>query len=297
MDEKKTTVSSQKKGTSKNKKKGIIAVVLVMALVIGATLAYLGTRSNEERNVFKGSNDINLRLTEPAWHTTQPYQNEKEEERAKSYTPNGVYKKDPKLTNNTNVSTDADKYAEWVAIRVDFRMEINGTVQVATWGGIKALVDIEDNNGNPYMDGNGENAKNVITNPNGKWFLIESGTVATDGTKTPNASVGLTDSDNYAIYMYQETLAVNSTTDPLFEQIHVKTQQTLVGSTYPNGKPHLPEFHIDVVGAAIKNESYTDASGTALATQYSQLNSRSTEQTNIKNELIGLLKVGRTTNP
>lgn len=125
MDEKKTVVSPPKKGTSKrNKKKGVIAIVLVMALVIGATLAYLGTRSNDKENIFTGSQDIDLTLTEPKWKDKQKDDDENEiydkteEERAADYSPGGLYLKNPKLFNSSDNSA-----TEWVAMKVSFKIE------------------------------------------------------------------------------------------------------------------------------------------------------------------------------
>ena len=277
-------VIPQKKGNSKNKKKGILAIVLVLALVIGGTLAYLGTRSEDKENVFKGSNDISLTLTEPKWEGTEPYQTEPEKERAKDYTPNSVYKKDPQLTNSTSgVADKAEKYAEWVAIKVDFEIEnpLNRNVETATWGGIKAIVDVEAENGTKYTP-------DSITDPNGEWILIATSTNPT-GTGTP----ALSDNDTYAIYMYKTTLDVNDTTDPLFSQIQIKHQDYL----QPQGKPFLPEFHINVYGAAIKNESmYNSGSQTSptytLATSIdnfsSSIQDEEDELAAIKNALIDL---------
>ena len=255
MDEKKTMVSPPKKGASKNKKKGVIAIVLVLALVIGGTLAYLGTRSNDKENVFEGSSDISLTLTEPEWEKKQPYQTEPEKERAKDYTPNSVYKKDPQLTNSTSgVDNKKEKYAEWVAIKVDFEIEnpLNRTVETATWGGITAIVDVEDENGNKYTPGS-------ITAADGNWILI-----ATSSSTKKDGNLILSDDDTYAIYMYKTTLAVDATTDPLFSQIQIKHQDYLK----PQGKPFLPKFHINVYGAAIKNESMYKSGGSGDSSTY-----------------------------
>lgn len=118
MDDKKTIVSPPKKGTKKNKKKAIIAMVLVMALVIGGTLAYLGTRSEDKENIFVGSKDIDLTLMEPSWDDTQEKYTKPEKDRAEKYSPKGEYLKNPMLYNSSD--NDAE---EWVAMKVSFKLE------------------------------------------------------------------------------------------------------------------------------------------------------------------------------
>lgn len=117
MSENKTNISPEKKG--RNKKKGAIAIVLVMALIIGGTLAYLGTRSNDKENVFEGSKDISLTLTEPKWDDTKDNEAVPEKERAKEYTPGGTYLKNPKLYN----SSEDTNATEWVAMKISFQLE------------------------------------------------------------------------------------------------------------------------------------------------------------------------------
>lgn len=235
MDEKKTTISPPKKGSTKNKKKGVIAIVLVLALVIGGTLAYLGTRSNDKENIFTGSQDIALTLTEPKWNSKKTNEDKTEAKRAEEYTPGGAYLKNPKLYN----SSDDENATEWVAMKISFQLEdlskdSDGTVREnnekgtdllnpltdktkismkdATWEEMQELLEIQitntdvDNATKPYKKGF-----------NTDWTLIcTSEDVDADGKLLNSFAYGsktsIENKAKWAIFVYKNTISKNTET-------------------------------------------------------------------------------------
>ncbi|MBD5088094.1 MAG: hypothetical protein HDT30_04660 [Clostridiales bacterium] len=269
-------VIPQKKGISKNKKKGILAIVLVLALAIGGTLAYLGTRSNTEENIFTGSNDISLTLTEPKWNDTKDNEDKSEKERAKEYTPGGTYLKNPKLYN----SSDDEDATEWVAMKISFQLEDlaksvtgtkgsdllalkeDGTIELtdATWEQMKELIKIQiantgsDKDTTPFNDGF-----------NSDWTLICTSEDLSSGKLPANFDYGTTksgieDDATWAIFVYKKTISNNTdknsitstnkdtfdtwaagnngVTTSLFDRIQVLPQATLIGNGYKKANPN-----------------------------------------------------------
>lgn len=164
MDEKKPTVSTTKKGNLKKTLTSIFAIVLVAVISVFATLAYLGTNSNDETNTFLGSAGIDLELKEEDW-TKKPTpapnvpgstEGPSEEERAQDYTPGGVYFKNPTLTNKSD-GTAAGLPKEWVAMKVSFEIgtkneaydaddptsnKVTADSAKSTWGVFSEIADI-----------------------------------------------------------------------------------------------------------------------------------------------------------
>lgn len=111
------------------------AVVLVLAVGVWGTMAYLSTLSNEKENTFTGSKGIQLELTEPYWDGTNDEWKtakdldgstdldlkDKGETVAGNYTPGSVIGKNPILTNNSNAAKDNSP--EWVAIAVSYSID------------------------------------------------------------------------------------------------------------------------------------------------------------------------------
>ncbi|MDE7424158.1 MAG: hypothetical protein K2N51_10810 [Lachnospiraceae bacterium] len=270
-------VIPQKKGNSKNKKKGILAIVLVLALVIGGTLAYLGTRSNTEENIFTGSKDISLTLTEPKWNDTKSNEDKPEKDRAKEYTPGGTYLKNPKLYN----SSDDEAATEWVAMKISFQLEDltksvtgtkgesllalkeNGTIELtdATWKQMNELIKIQiantgdDNATIPFKDGF-----------NSDWTLICTSADLSGGKLPASFNYGTTkngiieDDATWAIFVYKKTISNNTdknnitstnkdtfdtwaannngVTTSLFDRIQILPQATLIGNGYKKANPN-----------------------------------------------------------
>lgn len=240
MSESKTNISPAKKG--RNRKKGVIAIVLVMALVIGGTLAYLGTRSNDKENVFEGSKDISLTLTEPKWDDIKANEEKTEAERAKEYTPGGIYLKNPKLYN----SSDNDAH-EWVAMKISFQLEdlekmLNDSktevtrttysddakkliqpiekdkivLKNVTWEEIRKLINIQITN-----TGTDSATVPYITGFNSDWHLICTSKDVDDDNKLlanfdyrASKTNTIENDATWAIFVYQQTISQNTTTIP-----------------------------------------------------------------------------------
>lgn len=294
MDEKKPMVSPQKKGNLKKTLTSIVAIVLVAVISVFATLAYLGTNSNDETNTFLGSAGIDLELKEEDWTKEDPDDPDKptEEERAQDYTPGGVYLKNPTLTNNSSGSTTGLP-KEWVAMKVSFEIGTKNTTEGADnkvnvdndkskWGVFNEIADI-------IYTKDGTDKKQFNTDD---WFLAATSTSpngSADGTI--NSSLALTANDTWAIYIYRTPLDRAATTNPLFHKVQMKEQS--VFETKPDadnayihkddtGKTiyNLPAFNINVIGAAIKVEEQNK--GTAW--------DNCADKTNVMKELLGLLE-------
>ena len=262
---------TKKKRNQKLKRKlaSMTAIVLVLAVGVWGTMAYLSTLTDKKTNTFTGSGGILLKLTETNWDaykngTTVLTQGELDTLRgdntgkiqtqgeylAKKYTPGMTIPKNPVLTNNSNDADD--KSPEWVALAVSY--SIDGTA--VTYDQMKNIIEPIE------FDTN--------------WTKI----TPTDSTTT------------YAIYIYNKVLTTEKTdttdktkTTALFSNVKIKNQdelaaglvalKTVTGFTDKdysvNG--NLPPFKINVIGAAIKNE-YKDKDkddSTTLATELTKL--------------------------
>ena len=84
--------------TTKKKRTLTIALsaILVAAIAVGATLAYLATKTGEETNVFTFAKNIRAKLDEPNW----------DPEDAKNLTPGCEINKDPMITNMSDNGLD-----------------------------------------------------------------------------------------------------------------------------------------------------------------------------------------------
>ena len=274
---------TKKKRNQKLKRKlaSMTAIVLVLAVGVWGTMAYLSTLTDKKTNTFTGSGGILLKLTETNWDaykngTTVLTQEELDTLRgdntgkiqtqgeylAKKYTPGMTIPKNPVLTNNSNDADD--KSPEWVALAVSY--SIDGTA--VTYDQMQNII------------------KPIEFDTN--WTKI-----------TPTAST-LT----YAIYIYNKVLTTETpgTTDKttaLFSNVKIKDQTALktgldalnalaafTGKNYSvNG--NLPPFKINVIGAAIKNEYKKDGE-TTLATQFSELSVP--DKTELEDNLKSLLE-------
>ena len=214
----------QKKKDIKTTLRNLLALVLVAAVSIVGTLAFLSDDDGKRVNTFTGSAGIQVTLTEDKW-TAVADDIAQGEELAANYTPGMVIPKNPTLKNTSTSACD-----EWVAIRVDYKY---GSA-TATKGMLEALV---------IQDG---------ISINSGWYKLN--------TKVKDTSDNLVATD-YDIYIYNNKLAQNETAT-LFDQIKIKDQKTLEtqreydGSNYTvfsNNK--YTDFEITVFGAAIKNDA------------------------------------------
>jgi len=93
------------KPSNKKKMTAILSAVLVLAIAVGATLAYLATLTKEVYNAFSFAENIKARLDEPNWKPGD----------GDDLIPGVLVRKDPIVTNVSDNGID-----EFVAIRVNF---------------------------------------------------------------------------------------------------------------------------------------------------------------------------------
>lgn len=303
MEEKKTTVFPTKKEKLKKTLTGMIAIVLVAVISVLATLAYLGTNTDETPNTFTGSTGIGLKLVEPDWKSKLTGNNETEETRAGSYSPNGEYLKNPMLYN----STQKNNPEEWVAMKVSFKIDskykdtdgeresvTDADLDNLTWEELQKIATIQ-------YDSTPSATATYTAGFNLKdweliWTSTKKNTIGTDTTlgdtdvsaifiyKTPivrNTESSVTDTSSKATY------TTNSITNPLFNRIKIKTQKELADNGYYENNREfqlMPYFKIVVQGSAIKNEEVS------TITNISGLKAKdSTTWDNVVKELVELL--------
>lgn len=301
MDEKKPAVSSEKKGNLKKTLTSIFAIALVAVISVFATLAYLGTNSNDETNTFLGSAGIDLELKEEDW-TKKPTPGPtalpdatpglSEKERAKDYTPGGVYLKNPTLTNKSEGTTNGLPQ-EWVAMKVSFEIGtknneydaedpdsniVDADRTKSNWGVFNEIADV-------IYTKDGSDSEQFNTDD---WLLVATSSKPNGDTEN---GVTLTSADSWAIYVYKTPLDRDATTSPLFHKVQMKEQSVFEEKpSKDNAYIHkdadgktvyaLPAININVIGAAIKVEEANK--GTTWA--------NCVDQDNVMEELLGLLK-------
>lgn len=141
-----------------NKKKiltAVLAVCLVAAMTVGATLAYFTSKTEDVVNTFTVGN-VDIDLTEPSWNPDD----------GKDLQPGAVVKKDPKIT-NTGVG---DGYVMIQVTGMDAMVDFSAEYDAANW----TLVDADGNvlpvpAGNALVDG---------------YYVYNKGALA-PGTSTP----------------------------------------------------------------------------------------------------------------
>ena len=134
------------KATNKKKVTIVLSVVLVLTIAIGATLAYLFTKTEEKENVFTFAQNVKATLDEPNW----------DPDKGLDLTPNKKVEKDPQITN-----TSINGLVEYAAIKLTFlngEDEIIDDADVAT---LLSLVDVEWSNNWTLVDGGATDAEQI----------------------------------------------------------------------------------------------------------------------------------------
>lgn len=222
-------MEEQKKKTNiKKVLGGVLALVLVAVISVVGTLAYLGsTTGTTKDNIFTGSDDISVQLTETDWDKTGT--GAKGEEKAEHYTPGLKIEKNPVITNNTS-TTGAGDYSEWVAMRVDYQIQdstgalVNKTKEEFT-GASGVVSSFNDSAGQAITDYAARN-----------WIKVMPKTSTTA---------------KFDIYVYKVVLPKDNSTNSLFDSVTLKDPITKVTI---GGNQKYPQFKINILGAAIKNE-------------------------------------------
>lgn len=167
----------------KKKTLSLLAIVMIMVIAAGSTLAYMSDKTNVLINAFAAAPELEAELKEPAWdgigfgeqssdHADDP---DLGMNMAKAYTPNMVLPKDPTIRNNNAI----DGMSEWVAIKVSY-------------------VDEKAVNARDYIKGG------KIPYDQTNWLKLNS------------------EDENVEYYIYQRQLAPQTTTEPLFDHIQIK---------------------------------------------------------------------------
>ena len=123
-----------------NRKKitAVLSVILVLAIAIGATLAYLATTTDSRDNMFTFAQNIRAKLGEPNWDPDD----------ATNLTPGYEVKKDPMITNVSDNGID-----EYVAIQLTFQNGAKGTLTAAETVRLLNCLDITWNSDWSLKDG------------------------------------------------------------------------------------------------------------------------------------------------
>lgn len=161
----------------------VLAVLMVILVATGTSLAYMSDRTNLIINTFAASPSLEAELREPAWDGITFGQDTTDQgenpalgmNMAKAYTPNMVLPKDPAIKNK-NEEAGMD---EWVAIRVS------------------------------YVDENGINARTYIKDDQvpfdqEHWLQLAS------------------DEKDVEYYIYKSVLKPQTITEPLFDHVQIK---------------------------------------------------------------------------
>ena len=297
----------------------LLELIMLLALTVGSSLAFLHTESNEKTNVFTSTNDIKLYLDEPSYNLRETkdgsgnvsYELKNTSQLdPREYVPGMAYPKDPTLYNITGqqkkkVDNTTLEYAEeWVAMRVDYGIDSNDNKQIDS-GEKKTSTEMSED----YVGAGNSTSELGIIEPitfSGNWIKITS-TMTSDMTKKIGAS------DKYEIYVYKYKLKANESlesskitndatmdgilkgiagstagtltaaTTPLFSEITIKDQKQLEKNGYSIST--LKYFSIDLKGAAIKNLSTISAT----EIKESDISNTNTDSYAIVDELLQLL--------
>ena len=131
-----------------NKKRltAILSVILVAAIAIGATLAYLSTITDEKENVFTFAQNIKAKLDEPNWDPDE----------GENLTPGYEVKKDPMITNKSD-----NGISEYVAIKLTFENGAGTTLTDAETARLLSCLTITWNSNWGLKDGTATSAEQV----------------------------------------------------------------------------------------------------------------------------------------
>ena len=110
-----------------------LSMLLVAALAVGATLAYLSTRTNIETNTFTFAENIRALLTEPNW----------DPDNGLELVPGAEIPKDPQITNTSNNGVDV-----YASIRLEFVDGAGVALSATDMTKLMGLISVNWNNAN-----------------------------------------------------------------------------------------------------------------------------------------------------
>lgn len=316
-EEKRKTENTSKKKEILKKIKGFLVIVMVAAISIAGTLAYLSRKTDRVTNTFTATDDIKITVIEPSF-TPPPG----------GYQPDVEYPKDPRLANITGTEKNDD---EWVIMRVDYRTFTDSEPEEKEGKTVKTRrytqVSYNDITHNEALTNDAltaSNAKgliniiddlnNIASNKNwikvkSEWLDDELSAKVFGGSYTDeNGDTTTYEAQKCDYFIYKKVINSNlnvnseeaaktnltstSVTDPLFTSVKIKTQEQLVHNGYTMDT--LPGFTIDVLGGAIKNSGDKTIEIAGGALDIDNLSNPGTDENpnvsrTIVNELVKLL--------
>ena len=282
--------TSKKKRNQKLKKKlaSMTALVLVLAVGVWGTLAYLSKKTGTKTNTFTGSAGLELGLEETKWNVGEDDKNKEVK-----YKPGDTILKNPQLYNGIewidNASSPNNEiesgeigkdenysYNEYVAMRIDFKDASDNPI---TYTQLKKVIkDITINEQWELVQ--------IYTDSGSSWSIPAQTTIDASSNGTATRMIFLYKGTNSTINTSNDgVVAAGSYTEALFNKIEIRNGRTQGDGAEPicgfNDNTALlgnfPGFKIDVLGAAV------EAGGSNGAGTISTVD-------NAKTELIKLLQ-------
>lgn len=268
-----------KKKKLKNTLRNVIALVLVVVISVGGTLAYLKIAATPKTNVFKGSAGLDLILTETKWDPsnnddTLPAPDDGDAKEAQTYKSGTTYNKNPQLVNTSafdkitldqnnaidSIATDQAKYDEYVAIKIDFQDSAGSK----TYSDILTVINAIsfDTNNWLLVDAKVNNAWVGSSNVSNTDLLKADGSIASKNDLTGKTNILNATS---FIFIYADTangtpkkLLKDNATEALYPSI---TTLQSIPSTVGGGDSvtgNFPTFKLIMSGAAVDADSFTN---------------------------------------
>lgn len=264
----------KQKGAWKRTLASFLGLVMVVLLTVAGTLAFLHTKSNERTNVFTSTNDIKLHLDEPNYNLretinaggTSTYEvKDSNKLDPREYIPGMDYSKDPRLYNITGNQTKKSdgttvEYAEeWVAMRVDYGIDVDGSGQIAS-GEEKSCAEMSADYTGTGNSSTPMGIIDTITFDTTNWIKVSSNKYdiyvykyklkATDSLKETDITNNDTTGGMLDTILGSTKASPTAATTPLFSKITIKDQATLEKNGY--SIDNLKYFSIKLKGAAVK---------------------------------------------
>lgn len=199
--------------------KVMLSLAIVAILLVGGSLAYLSTTTQEETNVFTFQTDITATLTEPNW----------DPENAENLTPGTVVPKDPLMTNTSKID-------EYQAVKLTFTKGNGTTLTAAEMTRLMTLITIKNGTG-----------ASAAAGMNSGWTLCTS--------STAGAPVQCWYYNTKVLAPVAPATGVS--TAPIFDSVTINS--TISNADFTWLRETLGGFNIKVVGAAVQADAFTNA--------------------------------------
>ena len=278
----------------KNMLLAVLTFALVSVVAVAVTLAAVTGNMGNAENTFTNSPYIKLGIAETKWDHKDYDGNDKEgvegdkgEDLALSYSTGMIIPKNPTLK-NTSDSTDVTNQREWVAIKVEYKLVWDDSINVYSSKGevgsspAASMGEFTDTQATykSYTDFSSAIAKvkTLQTDSDDTYkdgFNLSSVGNVSGGWSQYNGSVEAL--KNGTLFYYNTELDKNNETNPLFDAIEINSsfKTTEVITNYVSGEKvscyeiklgdgttayfeKLPKFEIKLTGYAIQAEGVDD---------------------------------------